>query len=85
MNRITKILSDGTYVFEYGRKNEELILQLAKYEDMYEALCAEQTKILADMDKLRLAGKTKTVTYKQLLANKLMVMNLLGRFGIYGL
>lgn len=84
MNRLTKMLSDGTYVVDDGRKNEELILQLSKYEDMYESLCVEQNKILADMDKLRLAGKSKPVTYKQLLANKLMIMNLLGRFRIYG-
>ena len=32
-----------------------------------------------------MAGKTKTVTYKQLLGDKLMLQNILTRYKIYGL
>jgi hypothetical protein len=68
-----------------GHSNQEMTEKLAKFENMYDALRLEKNKILEEMERMRLAGKTKTVTYQQLIANKLMVMNLLGRFEIYGL
>ena len=85
MERLTQKIADGSYVVADGHGNKELTEKLAKFENMYDALCLEQSKILAEMEKMRLAGKTKTVTYQQLIADKLMVMNLLGRFQIYGL
>ncbi|MDF2568176.1 MAG: hypothetical protein K0R90_1632 [Oscillospiraceae bacterium] len=85
MERLTKQLSDGTYALAQDHNTEEMIQKLAKYEDLLEALCMEQSKIVADIEKLRESNKTKTVTYHQLLANKLMIMNLIGRFEIYGL
>ena len=85
MERLTKKLSDGTYALIEGHDVNEVIVRLAKYEDMYEALCFEFSKITADMEKMRAADKSKTVTYKQLIANKMMNQNLIGRFEIYGL
>ena len=37
------------------------------------------------MDRLRAAGKNRGATYQQLLAQKLTVQNLIGRFEIYGI
>ena len=59
--------------------------RLTAYDRMYADLLRERDKVLADMDKLRAAGKNKGVTYQQLLAQKLTVMNLIGRFEIYGI
>lgn len=83
MERLTKQISDGTYILSQDHNNEDIIKKLAKFENMYEALCAEQSKIISDLETLRTEGKTKSVTYKQLLANKFMIMNLIGRFEIY--
>ena len=58
--------------------------RLAAYDRMYADLLRERDKVLADMDKLRAAGKNKGATYQQLLAQKLTVQNLIGRFEIYG-
>ena len=59
--------------------------RLVAYDRMYADLLREQDKVLADMDKLRAAGKNKGATYQQLLAQKLTVQNLIGRFEIYGI
>ena len=59
--------------------------RLAAYDRMYADLLRERDKVLADMDKLRTAGKNKGATYQQLLAQKLTVQNLIGRFEIYGI
>ena len=59
--------------------------RLAAYDRMYADLLKERDKVLADLEKLRAAGKNKGVTYQQLLAQKLTVQNLIGRFEIYGI
>lgn len=55
------------------------------YDRMYADLLKERDKVLADMERLRAAGKNKGVTYQQLLVQKLTVQNLIGRFEIYGI
>ena len=50
---------------------------------MYADLLKERDKVLSDMEKLRAAGKNKGATYQQLLAQKLTLQNLIGRFDIY--
>ncbi|MBP3509561.1 hypothetical protein [Oscillibacter sp.] len=59
--------------------------RLAAYDRMYGDLLKERDKVLSDMEKLRAAGKNKGATYQQLLAQKLTVQNLIGRFEIYGI
>ena len=59
--------------------------RLAAYDRMYADLLKERDKVLADMEKLRSAGKNKGATYQQLLAQKLTIQNLIGRFEIYGI
>ena len=59
--------------------------RLAAYDRMYADLLRERDKVLSDMERLRAAGKNRGVTYQQLLAQKLMVQNLIGRFEIYGI
>ena len=59
--------------------------RLAAYDRMYADLLRERDKVAADMEKLRAAGKNRGPTYQQLLAQKLTVQNLIGRFEIYGI
>ena len=59
--------------------------RLAADDRMYADRLKERDKVLSDMEKLRAAGKNKGATYQQLLAQKLTVQNLIGRFEIYGI
>lgn len=59
--------------------------RLAAYDRMYADLLRERDKVLADMDKLREAGKQRGATYQQLLAQKLTLQNIIARFEIYGI
>ena len=59
--------------------------RLAAYDRMYADLLKERDKVLSDMEKLRAAGQNKGATYQQLLAQKLTLQNLIGRFEIYGI
>lgn len=59
--------------------------RLAAYDRVYKDLLKERDKVLSDMDRLREAGKQKGATYQQLLAQKLTLQNLLGRFEVYGI
>ena len=59
--------------------------RLAAYDRMYADLLKEREKVLSDMDRLREAGKQKGAAYQQLLAQKLTLQNLLGRFEVYGI
>ena len=65
--------------------NKEDAARLAAFERMYADLLAERGKVLADMDRLRAAGKQKGATYQQLPAQELTLQNLIGRFEIYGI
>ena len=59
--------------------------RLAAYDRMYADLLKERDKVFSDLDRLRTAGKNRGATYQQLLAQKLTVQNLIGRFEIYGI
>ena len=59
--------------------------RLAAYDRMYADLLKEREKVLSDMDRLREAGEQKGAAYQQLLAQKLTLQNLLGRFEVYGI
>jgi len=59
--------------------------RLAAFERMYAGVLAERKEVLERLDALRAAGGQKGATYKQLLAQKLTLQNLLGRFEAYGI
>mgnify|MGYP007073678724 FL=1 len=52
---------------------------------MYADLLAERDKVAEDLERLREAGKVRGATHQQLLAQKLTVQNLIGRFALYGI
>ncbi|MBU5628028.1 hypothetical protein KQI82_14035 [Oscillibacter sp. MSJ-2] len=59
--------------------------RLERYDRMYRDLLKERDGILRQIEELKAAGRVKSVTYQQLLANKLTVQNLIGRFQVYGI
>lgn len=85
MERYTEKSAAGRYELSAGVESDTAVQKLGKYEEMHQALTAEQEHILSQMEKLKQQGKTKTVTYNQLFANKLMVANLLDRLKLYDL
>ncbi|MBD5394740.1 MAG: hypothetical protein HDR71_10805 [Lachnospiraceae bacterium] len=56
-----------------------------KFEKMLQTIKEEYNDTVSKMEKLRLEGKTKTVTYKQLMGTKAALQNMLSRYEIYGL
>lgn len=59
--------------------------RLARFENAYEFLLARQDKIAADLEQLRSQGRTQSVSFKQLLAEKLMNQSILVLFRSFGL
>lgn len=59
--------------------------RLAAYERMYEDLLREQAGVLEKLEALRSAGKQRGAAFQQLLAQKLTLQNLIGRFETYGI
>ena len=59
--------------------------RLAAYDRLYADLLRERDQVLANMEKLRSAGKQKGATYRQLMAQKLTVQGLVGHFAAYGI
>lgn len=59
--------------------------RLAAYDRMYADLLREQAGVLEKMEALRGAGKQRGAAFQQLLARKLTLQDLIGRFEIYGI
>ena len=56
-----------------------------KIEKMLQSVLAEYDDVTSKMEKLKSENKTKTVTYKQLMASRLSLQNMISRYEIYGL
>lgn len=56
-----------------------------KFEKMLKAVLDEYDSTIEKMEKLKAEDKVKSVTYKQLMATKLTLMNIISRYEIYGL
>lgn len=59
--------------------------RLEAFEKMLVAVQNKYADIVKQMAKLKLAGKEKSATYRQLFANKMMYQNMLSLYEIYGL
>ena len=79
IQRLTTKTEDGYTAAD----SQEATDRLGRLEDLYEALYAEQDRISADMERLAQAGRTKSATYRQLVASKMNVTNLISRMEIY--
>ena len=58
---------------------------MAKFENIYDDLISKQSEISKELEKLRLEGKTHSVKFKQLFANKITNNNIIILFETYGL
>jgi len=86
MERLTRQAEgENAYTLAEEESVQAAIERLGRYEDLHEALLDAYARVLSRMDVLRAADKTKTATYQQLLAEKLMLTNLLDRFQLYGI
>ena len=56
-----------------------------QFEKMLSSVLSEYEDALGKMEKLKAENKVKTVTYKQLMATKLTLQNIISRYEIYGL
>lgn len=59
--------------------------RLEAFEKMLEAVLTQYDSDVEKMDKLKVEGKEKTVTYRQLFANKLQLQTILSYYRTYGL
>lgn len=55
------------------------------FENMQKAILAQYDATVKKMAKLKAEGKEKTVTYRQLFANKLQLQAMLSYYRAYGL
>ena len=66
-----------------GRNIDEK--RLKAFEDMLAAIRKQYDDTTEKMAKLKVEGKEKTVTYRQLFANKLQIQAMLSYYRTYGL
>ena len=59
--------------------------RLKAFEDMLAAILKQYDDTMEKMAKLKADGKEKTVTYRQLFANKLQLQAMLSYYRTYGL
>ncbi len=86
MKRLTQFSPDkNTYITIKNELSSEAIHQLAKYEILHEHLLTRQEMIPVELQGLRNAGKDKTVTFRELLSEKLMIDMMLNEFKKHGL
>lgn len=84
--------ADNCYVVDNSKVQHDVngysgdaVTKLAKFENIYDDLLSKQSEITKELEKLRLEGKTRTVKFKQLLANKMANSNIIILFETYGL
>ena len=59
--------------------------RLESFENMLKAILSQHDSTVEKMAKLKAEGKEKTVTYRQLFANKLQLQAMLSYYRTYGL
>ena len=59
--------------------------ELEKYQAFHQHICQRRAEIPAELEALRAAGKSKTVQFKELLAEKLTVEMILTQLRYAGL
>lgn len=88
MQRITRRLGDhyaaaaGSVQPQREGATGEAIDRLGRYEDLHEALLAQQDKIERDLEALRAEGKQDTLRFRSMLAQKLAGANTLALFAV---
>ncbi|HIU49115.1 MAG TPA: hypothetical protein IAB04_07095 [Candidatus Avimonoglobus intestinipullorum] len=83
MDRLTTKNSSGQYILSAAGTEQAALQKLAAFENMYDALLAEQDRVLCKIEALRAQNKTKSVTFQQLLAEKLQLATIISRFKLW--
>ena len=83
MKRITIKTEIGVTVPE--TEMHEAIARLAAYEDVYAVLAENAVMIPQEMEKLKAAGKEKSVRYREMLGQKLMETQFRALFQRHGI
>ena len=78
--RLTEPTPEG-----YRADADAALERLGRLEDRIAKLQAEYDQTVASMEALAAQGKEKTVTYRQLFANKLQLQAMLSYYRTYGL
>ena len=66
----------------YQAEPEAALERLGRLEDRIDKLQAEYDQTVASMEALAAQGKEKTVTYRQLMGNKMTLKEVLFRMGL---
>lgn len=64
---------------------EEALERLARFEDAYEAILADQEALTAKLEPLKAAGKQKSAQFRELLGQKLVNQQILIRLEYAGI
>lgn len=59
--------------------------RLEAFEKMLSSVQAQHTNTVKKMERLRAENREKSVTFRQLMANKLQLQNVLSMYKLYGL
>lgn len=63
----------------------ELLDRLCRFEDVCEALLRTRTETAEELERLRAAGKAKTLRYRELLAARVMNENIISLLAVNGI
>lgn len=92
MNRMTGEFEKGRFYVDESMVRHAVnvyigpaIDKLASFENMQYGLLAKQIEISEELEKLRGAGKTRSLKFKQLLATKMVNSNILIMLKTYGI
>lgn len=91
MERLTKKSNDVYYASHEDLRQDstgytgKAVDKLANFENYHEGLLKKLSEVERDMGELRSEGKTNTVKFKQLLAKKLEINNIITSLKYYGL
>lgn len=83
MNRLTLPLPGGAAALAPEASEQDALRRLRQYEDLHQSLETQLSDTLQKLDSLRAQDKTKTVTYRQLLGQKMTLRDLLSRMELY--
>ena len=82
MKRMTRI-AEGRAELAEGCRIEDALGRLSQYESLHRSLEQQLADTLTRLDALRAQGRTGSATYRQLLAQKLTLKDLLARIALY--
>lgn len=83
MNRLTLPLPGGGTALAPEASEQDALRRLRQYEDLHQSLETQLSDTLQKLNSLRAQDKTKTVTYRQLLGQKMTLRDLLSRMELY--